>query len=469
MSALRSGLFLIGGSGAGFVLRFLRNVLVARLISVEDYGIASTFMVAVSFVDMSTNLNLGQLMIQDRRGDDPAFVAATKGVNVARGILLGLILFAFAEPIARLFSQPDLVWAYQILAFIPVINAFMHPDMQRLQRSMRFAPMLAGDVGMLVLTLLLVWPLALWFGDYRIMLVVYVVEASARVAISFVMAERPFRIGWAREVAVKAVRFAWPLTLGGLMTFAALQGDRIIVANRFGAETLGLFSAAMTMIMPPTSQATALARTFFLPLLAKVQDETERFAQRARFTLQATLCAGLLTVVGFALAGPPVFLLVFGERYAAGTVFVGILGIVFGMQLAKAGPTVVAMSRGHTMNMLITNVVRLVFLPIALWVAIRGGGPVAVVTVGAIGQIFSLGTGVLMLRRSGDMTDLRPMLLPILLGLAVLAASGWAILSTTGPVVGLWPALVTIALFGLAVLSCRTMLHELLAIVRRRL
>lgn len=469
VSALRSGLFLIGGSGAGFVLRFMRNVLVARLISVEDYGIASTFMVAVAFVEMSTNLNIGQLMIQDRRGDDPAFVAATKGVNVARGILLGLGLFAFAGPIARLFSQPDLVWAYQVLAVIPVINAFAHPDMQRLQRSMRFAPMLAGDVGMLGLTLLLVWPLALWLGDYRIMLAVYVIEVLVRVAISFAMAERPFRIGWAGDVAMKALKFAWPLTLGGLMTFAALQGDRIIVANRFGAETLGLFSAAMTMIMPPVSQAAALVRTFFLPLLARVQDEADRFAHRARFTLQATLCTGLLTVVGFALAGPPVFLVVFGERYAAGTVFVGILGIAFGMQLAKAGPTVVAMARGHTMNMLLSNLARLVFLPLALWVAIRGGSAVEVVTVGAIGQVVSLGTGIWILRLRGDVTDLRPMLLPILLGLGVLACAGWAIVSTTGPAIPLQPALATLALFVLTILSCRTMLGELLAILRRRM
>ena len=441
MSSLRSGLFLMGGSGVGFVLRFLRNVLVARLISVEDYGIASTFMVAVSFIDMSTNLNIGQLMIQDRRGDDPDFVAATKGVEVARGILLSLFLLVCAGPIAALFSQSHLVWAYQVLAIIPAVKGFMHPDMQRLQRALRFAPILAGDVGMLGLTLILVWPLALWLGDYRIMLAVYVIETMTRVGISFLMAERPFRIGWAREVAVKSVQFAWPLTLSGLVTFAALQGDRIIVANRFGAEALGLFSAAMTMIMPPVSQASALARTFFLPLLAKVQDEAEGFAYRARFTLQATLCAGLLTIVGFVLAGPPVFLLVFGDRYADGIVFVGVLGIVFGMQLAKTGPNIVALSRGHTFNMLNSNLVRLAFLPLALWVAIRGGSAIEVVAVGALGQVCGFAMAVFMLTRSGDMTNLKPMALPFLAGAGVLAASIWAIFSTSGNVVGLPPTL----------------------------
>jgi O-antigen/teichoic acid export membrane protein len=468
VSSLRSGLFLIGGSGAGFVLRFMRNVLVARLISVEDYGIASTFMVAVSFIDMSTNLNIGQLMIQDRRGDNPDFVAAAKGVEVARGMLLSLFLLACAGPIAALFSQSHLVWAYQILAIIPVVKGFVHPDMQRLQRSMRFAPMLAGDIGMLGLTLILVWPLALWLGDYRIMLVIYAVEAATRVGISFLMAERPFRIGWSREVVLKAVRFAWPLTLSGLVTFAALQGDRIIVANRFGAEALGLFSAAMTMIMPPTSQTSAMARTFFLPLLAKVQDEAGSFAHRARFTLQATLCAGLLTVVGFVLAGPPVFLLVFGERYAEGTVFVGVLGIVFGVQLAKTGPNIVALSRGHTFNMLASNLVRLGFLPLALWVAIRGGSAVDVVAVGALGQICGFATAVFMLTRSGDMTNLKPMLLPFLGGTGVLATSGWAILSTSGFAVELLPMLAALAAFGLTILSCRAMLKELVRIVRRK-
>lgn len=468
MSSFHSGLFLISGSSAGFVLRFMRNVLVARMISVEDYGIASTFMVAVSFIDMSTNLNIGQLMIQDRRGNDPDFVAAAKGIEVARGLLLGLFLFVSAGPIAALFSQSHLVWAYQVLAVIPVVKAFMHPDMQRMQRSMRFAPMLAGDIGMLGLTLLLVWPLAIWLGDYRVMLAVYVIEAMTRVLISFLMAERSFRIGWARDVAITSLRFAWPLTLSGLVTFAALQGDRIIVANRFGAEALGLFSAAMTMIMPPTSQASALARTFFLPLLAKVQDQAEDFAHRARFTLQATLCAGLVTVVGFVLAGPPVFLLVFGERYAEGTVFVGVLGLVFGVQLAKTGPNIVALSRGHTFNMLASNLVRLAFLPLALWVAIRGGSAVDVVAVGALGQICGFAAAVFMLTRSGDMTDLRPMVLPFLAGTGVLMTSGWAIWSTQGFAVELLPISATLVALSLAVLSCRTMLRELVRLAGRK-
>lgn len=468
VTALRSGLTLLGGAGAGFVLRLARNILVARLISVEDYGIASTFLVAVTFIDMALNLSLNNLAIQSRSGENPEFIAALKGISILRGVAIFVILYLGAAPIAAVLGQPDLVWAYQAIALLPLIGAFAHPDLQRLQRSMRFGPLILNKLGTLGLTLALVWPLALVFGDYRVMLAIYLIEAVVRLGLSFGIAERPYRIGWRRDVAIQALIFAWPLTLAGLITFAAIQGDRVIIANRFGAEMLGLFSAAMTLAMPPIMQAAELMRTFFLPLLARFQDDAAAFAYRTIFTLQAGLCAAALTILGFALTGPPVFLLVFGPRYADGAGFVGLLGIVFGLQLARSGTTTVAMALGHTANMLVANLVRLAFLPVAFLAAMQGGSAMDVVAIGALGQLFGVVASVLMLHFRSRVGEMRQMALPMAFGLTLLAAVSWGLWDSGGGLFRPVPAIAAVAAFALTVASCRSMLRELLRVVRRR-
>lgn len=468
MSALRGGLTLLGGSGAGFMLRFARNVLVARLLSVEDYGIASTFLVAVSFIDMALNLSLGKLVIQNKAGNDPEFVAALTGISILRGVLISAILFLAAGPIATLFGQPDLAWAYQVVALLPLIGSFRHPDIQRLQRTMRFAPLMMNRLGSLGLTLALVWPLALWLGDFRVMLAIYLIEWLGRLTLSFVIAERPFRARWDGKVALLALRFGWPLLLSGLITFAALQGDRIIIANRFGAEVLGLFSAAMTLTMAPAMAAADLIRTFFLPLLARHQENAAEFAHRAGFALQSSLCVAMLAVTGFALLGPPVLTLVFGPRYAEGADFVGLLGIVFGLQLAREGTATVALSLGQTSNLLIANIVRLGFLPIALLVAATGGSALDVIAIGALGQLCGVATSFLLLRfrsRVGQMNRLR---WPTGFGLIALLVLGWGIRTGTDGTVGLLPAVVALIAFGLMIASCQVMRKELIRILRRR-
>lgn len=467
MSALRGGLTLLGGTGIGFLLRFARNVLIARLISVEDYGIASTFLVAVTFIDMALNLSLGKLAIQHKTGDDPDFIAALKGITILRGVLVSGILFLAAGPIAALFGQPDLVWAYQVVALLPLIGSFQHPDLQRLQRTMRFGSLILNKLGSLGLTLILVWPLALWFGDFRVMLAIYVIEWLSRLGFSFVIAERPFRVAWNGKVALLAIRFAWPLLLSGLITFTALQGDRIIIANRFGDEVLGLFSAAMTLTMAPVMAAAQMIRTFFLPLLARHQDDAAEFSHRAGFALQASLCVAMLAMIGFTLLGPPVFTLVFGPRYAEGAAFVGLLGIVFGLQLAREGATTVALSLGQTSILLIANIVRLAFLPIALLVAANGGSALDVIAIGALGQLCGVATAFLLLWLRAGVGQMHRLRLPIALGLIALGALAWGVRVGPDGTVDLLPAAVAMIAFGLMIASCRVMVQELDRLRRR--
>lgn len=470
MSALRGGTQLVLGSAANFALAFLRNMAVARLISVADYGIASTLMIAVGFVNMATNFGFGQLAVQNRAGDDPDFIAALKGLAVARGLMIAALLFAAAGPVARLFGQGDIVWAYQAIAAVPAITAFVHPDIQRLQRSMRFGMAMLNNLGALVLTLALTWPLAMWLGDWRVMLAIYLIAALTRLVLSHAMAERPFRIGFRRDVAWEGLRFGWPLTLSAIITFAAMQGDRIIVANQFGAFELGLFSAALVLTMSPALQTADILRTFFLPVLSRVQDEAEAFDHRAAFTLQTALCIGMLAILGFALAGPPVFALVYGPRYAAGTAYVGLLGIVFGLQLIRAGTTTVAMARGHTVNMLLANLVRLAFLPVALWAALTGGTVVQVIAIGAVGQLAGLAVSFTLLYARSRLGRPDRMALPLAFGILALALLALDIRLGPDAVVrpGLLSGLACAAYLG-AIASSRVLWREGLRVLRNLL
>ena len=468
MSALRGGLTLLAGTGIGFVLRFARNVLIARLLPVEDYGIASTFLVAVTFIDMALNLSLGKLAIQNKAGEDPEFVAALTGISILRGVLISAILFIAAGPIAALFGQPDLAWAYRVVALLPLIGSFQHPDIQRLQRTMRFGPLMMNQLGSLGLTLALVWPLALWLGDFRVMLAIYLVEWLSRLAIGFALAERPFRARWDGKVALLALRFGWPLLLSGLITFAALQGDRIIIANRFGVEMLGLFSAAMTLTMPPTMAAAEVIRTFFLPLLARHQDDSARFGYRARFALESAFAIALFAVLGFGLLGPLVYPLVFGPRYGAGVELVGLLGIVFGLQLARAGTTTVALARGNTSNLLIANLVQLAFLPLALLTAYLGAGARDVVAISAAGQLCGLVASVVLLAVRSRVQGLDRLALPAGFGLAALAAMAWGIWTSAGDLVDPVPAGLALGAAALMLGTSRTLRAEFVARIVHR-
>ena len=68
----KSALLLLSGNIFGSLMLLVRNLVVARLISVEDYGIAATFAISMAIVEMITALGLHQLIVQDSKGNDYA-------------------------------------------------------------------------------------------------------------------------------------------------------------------------------------------------------------------------------------------------------------------------------------------------------------------------------------------------------------------------------------------------------------
>ena len=57
----RSTLFLLSGNAFGSLMMLVRNLLVARLISVENYGIAATFAICMAIVEMMSTLGSGPI------------------------------------------------------------------------------------------------------------------------------------------------------------------------------------------------------------------------------------------------------------------------------------------------------------------------------------------------------------------------------------------------------------------------
>ena len=65
----RSSITILSGDVANQLLTLTRNVLIARLIGPDQFGIGLTFAVAVSFLEMATDVSWDKFVVQDRHGD----------------------------------------------------------------------------------------------------------------------------------------------------------------------------------------------------------------------------------------------------------------------------------------------------------------------------------------------------------------------------------------------------------------
>lgn len=415
---LKSIAILAGGRTTISAITFARNILLARLVSVEDYGIASTFIIAIAFIELLADLGMERMIVQDKQGGSRKFVGTIQTIMVARGFLLAGLMYVVAAPIAAVFNHPELTWAYQLFGLAPLLHGLNNLNIMRMQRQMSFGPQVKAEFAGAVVSLGLLWPLAVWLGDYKVMLIALLAEHLVRCIATQVIADRRFSIAWNKADFIRALKFGVPLLLSGMLAFAALQGDRVIVGNQFTARDLGLFSAAATLAMTPCLITAKIAQSFFLPLLARVQDDQAKFDRQAALTLQTMLLIGAGAAIAFSLLGPAIFNVAFGEKMLEGTAYVVPLGIAFSMLLVRSGSMLpIALARGFTSNPLLGNLVRLVSLPIAFVVAINGGSILDLVLVTIAAEIASLALTATLLKVKVSVDAPRRLLPTYILGL----------------------------------------------------
>jgi O-antigen/teichoic acid export membrane protein len=431
---LRQGALLLSGNAAASLLSLVRNLLIARMISVEDFGIAATFALLMTLVEMSADLGLRQQIVQARDGGDPDFQAALQGFHLLRGAIAAAVVLALAGPVAAFLRLPELAWAYRIMAVVPLLKAFEHYDVYRMNRAMRFGPLLASETAPMALTLAVVWPLVAWLGDWRVMLVVIVLQAASRTALTHLVAERRYRVRFDPAAMRRSLAFGWPLLVNGLLLFGVFQGDRMLVARELGPSILALFSIGVTLTLTPTLVMAKSIRTLFLPRLSS-ETEPARFDRLSTTAMQAAMLNAGVMMVGTFLIGPAFVALTLGERYLPLLPYLMPLAAVQALRVLKTGSSTVALARGQTANAMISNLFRVAMLPL-IWLAlVRGHGIGTVILLAAIGEAMGYAVSLALVRRRLGQR-LGPLMLPLaatILLMAAVALPG-ALLPTGGDV-----------------------------------
>ncbi len=420
---LRKAVLLLSGNAMTAILTLARNLMLARMLPVEDYGIAATFAVTMAVVEMASAFGLQQQIVQARDGEDPHFQSALQGFQLLRGIFSGLVLFAIAGPMANFLGVPEVTWAYRVLAAMPILNALVHFDIYRMQRQMRYVPGLISVAVPALISLVLLWPLVLLFGDWRAMLWAILLQGVFTLMLSHFVSERRYAIVLDRRIIAGSLRFGWPLLANAVMLFLVFNGEKLIVGREMGMAALGMFAMGMTLTLTPTLVAAKSVLGFFLPQLSLVVTDPARSERMGRVVIEAVLFMAALFVAAAALIGGPVVHILLGPKYADLIPLISWLAILQGVRMFKAGPATVALAVGQTENALASNIVRVLSLPLAWYVAVTSGSLLHIVWIAITAELAGHLVALAFLRLRSSMS-LRGLLLPHLGAIGLCGAAG---------------------------------------------
>ena len=455
------------------LLQFGSVVVLARLLTPEDFGLVAMVTAVVGIADLLRDFGLSSAAVQSPHLDD-AERTNLFWANLGLGMACALLAVAAQPLIVAGYGEPRLAPIVLALAGVFVVTGATTQFRSDLIRRMRFGAIAAADVaaqlvGIAVAVALAVAGAGLWA----------IVAQQATVALAG-LAGTVLAASWwpglpRRQVSIRRFfRFGAGLLGTQSIAYATKNVDNVALGAVWGAAPLGLYSRAYQLLMMPLNQINAPMTGVALPVLSRVQQDEATFA---RYLARAQLVACYVTATVFAVAAAladPLVLVLFGPRWeqvgpifavlALGGIFRAVAQIAYWIFLA----------RGKTGAQLRQD---LVLRPIMIGLILAGlpWGPIGVAighSVGAFG--YWLATLVHVGRVCA--VDTRPLLrnavravalVSLPCGLAALAATTLPVSAALQLAAGVLAAGLYLALAGLALPAVRTDLQAVLGLARR--
>ena len=319
--ALHGSILTLLGYGGAQLLRLGSNLVLARLLFPDAFGLMALVAVFMQGLQMFTDIGLGPSIIHNKRGHEPAFLHTAYTLQVLRGFLLWGMCWLLAPMVAGFFATTDpqaesLITLLPVAALTAVIGGFNSMGIYLLNRNMSLGiftalellPQLAASVVMIL------W--AFWFPSVWAMVVGGLASSLVRLMLSHVWNPGPpDRFGWNQDCLGDLFHFGKWIFLSTLVAFLAQHLDRILLGKLLTLAELGVYSIAMTFARVPIHVSGRLSSTVIFPLLARLQDNPKALVAACLRARQQVLWISGAVCLGFALAAPLFFGVLYDERY----------------------------------------------------------------------------------------------------------------------------------------------------------
>jgi len=340
----------VAGRGAMEAISIPTAVILARLLSPHDFGVAAAAGFFVMLAQRVTNFgfNVGLVRLTPLT---EAHSATVFFVTVALGGVAWAVLGASAAVLASFVRSPDAGAVIPAAALAFLIGALGSVPQALLTRQLRFKEIL-------VIETIAVWVgsataigLAWWGARYWSLVYSQIVTAAVSTTLKFVWSGWWPRGRFSWEALKELSSFAFGVHVKRLLEAGAANLDNLMIARLLGVMQLGLYDKAFSTMSRASSLVSALGPSVSFSVLAKFQNDPDRFRlAHQKITLATALLSFPLFAV-LACVAEPLFWLMFGSQWLAAVGAFRILCIVGMLKLAMTYLGSAAEAQGRVWGM----------------------------------------------------------------------------------------------------------------------
>lgn len=366
------GAFSLGGARVASNLLSAGAILVlARLLTPEDFGIVAIATAILTVVQSCTELSLNNALIQ-KEEVEPSHIDTAWTMALIRSLLICLFFALASWPLSLVYANPEMMPVFIVSGLTGAMIGLQNPHIWLATKRMSFTPLAlvqfsqkAAGIGLAIIFALIV-------KSYWAIIAGNAFGAIAAALFSY------FLIPYRPRLSLKHVKEIWAFS--GWMFFNQLfetlnwRIDQLIIGLVVPKAQLGIYAMADNFAVIPTRETIQPIRHALFPGLANLSKDIARLT-RSHLLAQSSI-AMLITPlgIGLALVAGPAVKIALGDQWLAAIPFVTICAVYYALGTFSMGLQPVAMALGKTKLLFIRQIFAVfVKIPLIIGGLITGG------------------------------------------------------------------------------------------------
>lgn len=271
---------------ANQIVSFVVTLVLARLLTPDDYGLVSIVLAIVAILQVFVDSGMATSLVQKKSADDLDFGTVFVS-NVCISLVLYVLIF-FGAPLLSSFYEKDLTNLIRVLSLIILIygvkNSYQTYAIRALKMKTIFTSSLSGITIGGLLGIALAYGGA---GTWAIVAQQLVSELICTAALALQLRWRP-KIAFSAERFGAIFSFGWKLLLSSLIDTVYNNIRQLIVGKYYSSSDLAYYSKGEQFPNLIVNNINASMNTVLLPVMAQHQDNSSEVKRVTRMIIRTS-------------------------------------------------------------------------------------------------------------------------------------------------------------------------------------
>jgi teichuronic acid exporter len=298
-----------------FFFNFIFGVLLARILTPNDFGIFSLGIIALSISEVFVNSGLTSALIRKGEKASPLDFSSVFYFNIFISILLSIILFQFSSKISKYFNEPVLTNLFKVISFsiiieslaiIQMVKLTIKLDFKRQAKITSISSLFSGLCGII-----------LAFSGFGIWSLVFQ-KILKQLLFTFLIWKtskwRPL-LSFSRNSIVELMSFGGNLFLSSLVNIFSANIFSFFVGKNFSLNLLGSFNKAQELVQIPSKTFSNVVERVTFPLLSNILNSDNEFVHELKLIIKRTMFLTFVSLSSLIVIAKPLVYILLGDQW----------------------------------------------------------------------------------------------------------------------------------------------------------